>query len=192
MPTTHLQPIGRRMAFLVVTFAMLGSVASAQTQTRDVTYVSRGKNPKGDHGTFVLKEALGRADYRLNGQPFVTAQLHHYLDRESNTDNSIWYAIYREDGQNRLWSFQTIGARPGEFVVYVNESGEWWMPDKWKFYDLCHKYPESPPVAVYEAAIVATAIPVYYSASVGTGCCWASGCCWGMGCCWAKGWCRWH
>ena len=59
MPTTHLQPIGRRMAFLVVTFAMLGSVASAQTQTRDVTYVSRGKNPKGDHGTFVLKERSG-------------------------------------------------------------------------------------------------------------------------------------
>ena len=140
MMTIRLHSIGRRLLYLLLALAVMTPTVSAKSFSRDVTYVSRGKNPQENRGTFVLSELHGRADYRLTppgaAPAFVTASLHFYLDQESASSPGIRYLIYKEDGKTRLWAFQFNGARPGEYVIYLNESGEWWLPQTWKFYDL--------------------------------------------------------
>jgi hypothetical protein len=170
MTTTRVHSIDGRLLFLflflLLALAVMMPTASAQSYSRDITYVSRGKNPQKDHGTFVLNGPSGRADYKLAGQPFVTARLRHYLEQESATSPGIRFLMYEEEGLKRLWAFQIDGASPGNFVIYVNESGEWWLPQAWKFYDLAHKYPERAEVFVYESAVIPAASPVYYSNAV--------------------------
>ncbi len=177
MTTTHAHSMQHRLPLLVLALAAMTSVLSAQSYSQEITYVSRGKNPQLDHGTFVLNGPTGRADYRLGGQPFVTVFLRRYLEQPSSTSPWIRYLIYKDENhKTRLWSFQVDGASPGEFVIYVNESGEWWLPHRWAFYDLSHKYPEQPEVLVHENVVISTASPVYYSSAEPAHCCWGLFC----------------
>ena len=152
-------------------------VTSAQSYSQEITYVSRGKNPPRpygrDYGTFVLNGPTSRAVYRLNAPAFVEARLRHYLERGSVSDPRIRYLIYEEEGRTRLWAFQFDGASPGNFVIYVNETGEWWLPDKWRFYDLSNKYAEWPEAPVYESVVISAASPIYYTQFELVQCCLA-------------------
>ena len=172
MTPTRVHSIEYRLLLLLLALAVMTPVASAQANSREITYVSRGKNPPADRGTFVLQGSVGHADYRLNGLPFVTAALHFYLEQESVTDPGIRFLIFREDGKTRLWSFQLNGASHGKSVIYINESGQWWLPNEWKFYDLSHIYPESPEAVTYERVVIPVASPVYYSRVEPARCCW--------------------
>jgi hypothetical protein len=96
--------------------------------------------------------------------------LHHYLEHESASDPWVRYLIYEEEGLKRLWAFQIDGATPGSFVIYVNESGEWWLPQSWKFYDLAQRHPERAETVVYENVVIPTVSPVYYSNAATTRC----------------------
>jgi hypothetical protein len=176
MTTTRVRSIERRLRYVLLAFAVMTPVASAQSYSRDITYVSRGKNPLENRGTFVLNGLHGRADYRLGAPAFVTAALHFYLENESVSSPGIRYLIYKEGGKTRLWAFQFNEARPGEFVIYVNESGEWQIPEKWAFYDLSHKYQEWPEAPVYESMVISAASPVYYSNAVTTHRCFGGLC----------------
>jgi hypothetical protein len=110
----------------------------------------------------------------MNGQPMIRARLHLYLDdRSSASDPWVQYTIYQEHALTRLWSFQVNGARPGEFVIYINESGEWWLPEKWKFYDLSDKFPAWRETIAYESVIVPSASQVYVSRLELARCCLA-------------------
>ena len=166
MIPTRMRSIERRLWLPLLALAVMTPVASAQSYSGDITYVSRGKNPLDNRGTFVLGGPHGRADYKLGAAGFATAVLHFYLEQESASSPGIRYLIYKEGGKNRLWAFQFNEASPGEFVIYINETGEWWRPENWAFYDLSHKYQDSPELPVYESMLISTTSPVYLANAV--------------------------
>jgi hypothetical protein len=181
--------VGLGLGLSMFASVLTASAARAQSEGRETSYVSRAKNPQRDHGTFVLAGAVGRADYKLNGQPFATARLHLYLTRESESSPLVHYAIYEEEGLARLWAFQIDWASHGDNVIYVNESGKWWDTKEWKFYDLSYRYAEGAPAVVSETVAVSTPVTVSAPVTVpvarpvsywhhGWGCCWWCWWCW--------------
>jgi hypothetical protein len=174
--------VSRVFWFTVVASGLTCSFAHAQVVGSQTTYESREKNPSGNRGTFMLASPKGLADYRLDGKDF-RKRLVFYLDQASGTDSFVQFTIYKEADdpkEKRLWAFQTNAAKSGEFVIYTNETGVWWQPDKWAFFDLAYKTPEwSAPPAVYTEIASMVSSPVLYSPSYTGRCCW-----WGWGCCW--------
>lgn len=190
MMMTRLPVVGLWLSLPLVITTLGAPAVSAQSAAPETTYVSRAKNPQRDHGTFVLTGSIGRADYKLNGQAFVTARLHHYLNRESATSALVHYLIYEEEGLARLWAFQADWANSGDYVIYINESGKWWDTKEWKFYDLSNKYPEPAQAVLYERVAIAAPVAVSASIAVPVSCpvsCWHG---W-KGCCWWRGWGCW-
>jgi hypothetical protein len=178
--------VRRLFGFTILVSGLLCTIAQAQVVGPQTTYESREKNPSGNRGTFMLASPKGLADYRLDGKDF-RKRLVFYLDQPSGTDAFVQFAIYKEADdpkEKRLWAFQTSAAKRGEYVIYTNETGVWWQPDKWAFYDLAHKTPEcSAPPAVYTEVASVVNSPVLYSPSYVRHCCW-----WGWGCCWWWPW----
>lgn len=116
----------------------------------EFTYVSKGRNPKKDWGTFRLKNgSKGTALYLLGGKP-VPAELEFMGIYPSIDAPLVSYSVYKEATSTRLWAFQLEWPTINGFVVYTKEKGSPQEAAGWEFYDFADKYSAGyiPPVGI--------------------------------------------